>query len=203
MPTGPRLHPTRPRTARLDAPGRHRAGAEVLGDVADRRVLNIGSRAAHHAVHLAQAFGARVTGIELSPTQYERAVLADADLNGVEFVQADVAEYLTAAEQFHAAYAIRTLGFIDPHRSLPALRDDLRPADPLAAAHRPARPRSVNRGGAARTDDPDARRPAPCRLRCGSWHRSRGRTCSPSTASVSRPSTCSRIPTRTPPLSSS
>ncbi|MEU0248418.1 class I SAM-dependent methyltransferase [Streptomyces sp. NPDC006235] len=41
-------------------------GAEVLGDIASRRVLDIGSGAGHHAVHLAQAHGARVTGIELS-----------------------------------------------------------------------------------------------------------------------------------------
>ncbi|MFJ5292844.1 SAM-dependent methyltransferase [Streptomyces sp. NPDC088348] len=37
-------------------------GAEVLGDITGRRVLDIGSGAGHHAVHLAQAHGARVTG---------------------------------------------------------------------------------------------------------------------------------------------
>ncbi|MCX4501147.1 bifunctional class I SAM-dependent methyltransferase/NUDIX hydrolase [Streptomyces anulatus] len=106
-------------------------GAEALGDVTGRRVLDIGSGAGHHAVHLAKAHGARVTGIELSPTQHERAALAHADVDGVEFVQADVTEYLAGAEPYDAAYAIGTLAFIDPHRSLPALRDGLCPGAPL------------------------------------------------------------------------
>ncbi|MEU8954877.1 bifunctional class I SAM-dependent methyltransferase/NUDIX hydrolase [Streptomyces sp. NPDC048518] len=106
-------------------------GAEILGDVAGRRVLDIGSGAGHHAMYLAQALDARVTGIELSPTQHERAVRAHPDVDGVKFVQADVAAYLAGAEPFDAAYAIGTLGFIDPHRSLPALRDGLRPGAPL------------------------------------------------------------------------
>lgn len=106
-------------------------GAEVLGDVTGRRVLDIGSGAGHHAVHLAQAHGARVTAIELSPTQHERAVGAHADVDGVEFIHADVTQYLAGAEPFDAAYAIGTLAFIDPRRSLPALRDGLLPGAPL------------------------------------------------------------------------
>ncbi|MFG2593094.1 methyltransferase domain-containing protein [Streptomyces sp. NPDC048438] len=106
-------------------------GAEVLGDITGRRVLDVGSGDGHHAVHLAQAHGARVTGIELSPTQHERAISANAHVDGVWFVQADVAEYVAGAEPFDAAYAIGTLAFIDPHRSLPALRDGLSPGAPL------------------------------------------------------------------------
>ncbi|MFJ1652610.1 class I SAM-dependent methyltransferase [Streptomyces sp. NPDC088337] len=89
------------------------------------------SGAGHHAVHLAQAHGARVTGIELSPAQHERAISTHADVEGVEFVQGDVAEYLAEAEPFDAAYAIGTLGFIDPHRSLPRhFATDCVPAPP-------------------------------------------------------------------------
>ena len=40
-------------------------------------------------------------------------------------------EYLAETESFDAAYAIGTLAFIDPHRSLPALRNGLRPGAPL------------------------------------------------------------------------
>ncbi|WP_420036114.1 bifunctional class I SAM-dependent methyltransferase/NUDIX hydrolase [Streptomyces sp. cg28] len=106
-------------------------GAEVLGDVTGRRVLDIGSGAGHHAVHLAQALGAHVTGIELSPTQHERALAAHANVPGVEFVHADVTDYLAGAEPFDAAYAIGTLAFTDPHRTLPALHDGLQPGAPL------------------------------------------------------------------------
>ncbi|MGW5868343.1 class I SAM-dependent methyltransferase [Streptomyces sp. NPDC055239] len=106
-------------------------GVEVLGDIAGRRVLDIGSGAGHHAVHLVQAHGARVTGIELSATQHERAVSTHAHVPGVEFVLGDVAEYLAGAEPFDAAYAIGTLGFIDPRRVLPALREGLRAGAPL------------------------------------------------------------------------
>lgn len=106
-------------------------GAEILGDISGRRVLDIGSGAGHHAVHLARAHGAHMTAIEQSPTQHQRAVGTHAGVPGVRFVQGDVVDYLRTAEPFDAAYAIGTMAFTDPHRTLPALRDGLRPGAPL------------------------------------------------------------------------
>ncbi|MEV6701585.1 NUDIX domain-containing protein [Streptomyces sp. NPDC051453] len=106
-------------------------GAELLGEIAGKRVLDIGSGAGHHAVHLERVHSARMTAIEQSPTQHQRAVGTHAGVHGVEFVQGDVVDYLRTAEPFDAAYAIGTLAFADPHRALPALRQGLRPGAPL------------------------------------------------------------------------
>ncbi|WP_438493055.1 bifunctional class I SAM-dependent methyltransferase/NUDIX hydrolase [Streptomyces asiaticus] len=106
-------------------------GAEILGDVTGKRVLDIGSGPAHHAVHLARTHDAQVTAIELSLTQHQRAISAHAGTPGVHFVHGDVVDHLRTAQPFDAAYAIGSLAFTDPHRSLPALRDGLRPGAPL------------------------------------------------------------------------
>lgn len=68
-------------------------------------------------------------------------------------------DYLVKAEPFDAAYAIGTLGFIDPHRAPPALRDGLRPGAPLIISllHTDLHDRG---GRTARADEPVAGRPA-------------------------------------------
>ncbi|MBA6441560.1 class I SAM-dependent methyltransferase [Streptomyces sp. GMR22] len=106
-------------------------GAEILGDVTGKRVLDIGSGPGHHAVHLARTHDAQVTAIELSLTQHQRAISAHAGTPGGHFVHGDVVDHLRTAQPFDAAYAIGSLAFTDPHRSLPALRDGLRPGAPL------------------------------------------------------------------------
>ncbi|MEW2486539.1 class I SAM-dependent methyltransferase [Streptomyces sp. NPDC048411] len=106
-------------------------GAEVLGDLRGKRVLDIGSGPGHHAVHLARTHGALVDGIDMSPTQHQRAMADHGNEPGVRFVCADVADHLNGAEPYAVAYGIRTFGCIDPHHLFPALRDGLAEGSPL------------------------------------------------------------------------
>lgn len=106
-------------------------GAEILGDLRGKRVLDVGSGPGHHAVHLARAHGALVDGIELSPTQHRRAMAGHGSEPGVRFFRADVADHLRHAEPYEAAYGVRSFGCIDPHHLLPALRDGLADGAPL------------------------------------------------------------------------
>ncbi|MEV7237568.1 NUDIX domain-containing protein [Streptomyces sp. NPDC051020] len=106
-------------------------GAEVLGDLRGKRVLDIGSGPGHHAVHLARTHGALVDGIDMSPTQHQRAMADHGNEPGVRFVCADVADHLDDAEPYAVAYGIRTFGCIDPHHLLPALQDGLSEGAPL------------------------------------------------------------------------
>ncbi|MGY0021637.1 bifunctional class I SAM-dependent methyltransferase/NUDIX hydrolase [Streptomyces sp. cg35] len=105
--------------------------ADVLGDLGGKRVLDIGSGAGHHAVHLARTQGAHVTAIELSPTQHERAVREHGAEPGVRLLCGDAVDHLSGTDPYDAAYAIGSLAFSDPHRMLPALRDGLRAGAPL------------------------------------------------------------------------
>ncbi|MET9424624.1 MULTISPECIES: class I SAM-dependent methyltransferase [unclassified Streptomyces] len=106
-------------------------GAEILGGLRGKRVLDIGSGPGHHAVHLARTHGALVDGVDMSPTQHQRAMADHGSEPGVRFVCADVAEHLDGAEPYDVAYGIRTFGCVDPHHLLPALRDGLTERAPL------------------------------------------------------------------------
>ncbi|MYT73607.1 ADP-ribose pyrophosphatase YjhB (NUDIX family) [Streptomyces sp. PsTaAH-137] len=106
-------------------------GAEVLGPLAGRRVLDIGSGAGHYAVHLATTHGALVDAIDLSPTQHRRATSHFGEVPGIRFLHGDVIEHLRRAAPYDAAFGICTPAGIDPHALLPALRDGLRPGAPL------------------------------------------------------------------------
>ncbi len=65
---------------------------------------------------------ATVPAEDTNNTQYQRAVSTHADVDGVEFVLGDVAEYMSGAEPFDAADAIGTLAGAFPtgRRASPA-----------------------------------------------------------------------------------
>ncbi|MFJ5228223.1 SAM-dependent methyltransferase [Streptomyces sp. NPDC088400] len=106
-------------------------GDAALGNITGKRLLDIGSGAGHHAVHLAQRYGARIDAIELSPTQHERAVTHHGHIDGVAFLLGDMVTHLHQAQPYEGAYAIGSLPYLDPTRSLPALRGGLLPGAPL------------------------------------------------------------------------
>ncbi|MFI8943180.1 bifunctional class I SAM-dependent methyltransferase/NUDIX hydrolase [Streptomyces syringium] len=108
-------------------------GDEVLGDLAGRRVLDIGSGTGRYAVHLARAHGAVVDAVDGSPTQHQRALdRYSKDEPGVRFILADILEHLhQETEPYDVAYAMHSFGFVDPHQLLPALAPRIRPGGRL------------------------------------------------------------------------
>ncbi|WP_328745339.1 bifunctional class I SAM-dependent methyltransferase/NUDIX hydrolase [Streptomyces sp. NBC_00285] len=106
-------------------------GAEILGELAGRRVLDLGCGPARHAAHLVRAHGASVDAVDSSPTQHERALARYAALPGLRLVRADAVEHLGAAEPYDVVYSVNAVPYIDPRRLLPALAGALRPGGTL------------------------------------------------------------------------
>jgi SAM-dependent methyltransferase len=102
-------------------------GAEVLGDLSGKRVLDLGSGVGKYAAHLVREHGAVVHAVEASPTQHERALARYGTLPGLNLVHADAVEHLKEAEPYDVIYSIHGFGYIDPHRLLPAVAAALKP----------------------------------------------------------------------------
>ncbi|MHA7956353.1 class I SAM-dependent methyltransferase [Streptomyces sp. L500] len=103
-------------------------GAEVLGDLAGKRALDIGSGTGRYPAYLARVHEAFVDAVEVSPTQYLRATARYGDVPGVGFVQADAVEFLRQerSPDYDVAYSVHGLGYIDPHPFLEALAPRVR-----------------------------------------------------------------------------
>ncbi|MGW0206669.1 class I SAM-dependent methyltransferase [Streptomyces sp. NPDC003233] len=107
-------------------------GAEVLGTLPGKRVLDLGSGTGRHAAHLVREHAAAVDAVEASPTQHERALARYGTLAGLNLIHADAVEHLEGADPYDVIYSIHGFAYIDPHRLLPALRNALRPGGRLA-----------------------------------------------------------------------
>ncbi|MFE3033189.1 NUDIX domain-containing protein [Streptomyces canus] len=106
-------------------------GAGILGELAGRRVLDLGCGPGRHAAHLVRTYGASVDAVDSSPTQYERARARYGSLSGLRLVRADAVEHLGAAEPYDVVYSVNAVPYIDPRRLLPALATALRPGGTL------------------------------------------------------------------------
>lgn len=102
-------------------------GAEVLGDLAGKHVLDIGPGTGRYPAYLAHT-QAVVDAVEASPTQYLRATARYGDVPGVRFVQADAVEFLRreTTPVYDVAYSVHSLGYIDPHQFLESLAPRVR-----------------------------------------------------------------------------
>ncbi|WP_405915892.1 class I SAM-dependent methyltransferase [Streptomyces sp. NBC_00728] len=109
----------------------HGPGAELLG--APRRALDLGPAEGKEAVYLARQ-GVRVTGVDLSPVQVERARGWWNGVPGLDFVHADVCDYLASgAELFDVVYSVwGAVWFTDPEQVFPLVAKRLAPGGVLA-----------------------------------------------------------------------
>ncbi|MFG2459614.1 NUDIX domain-containing protein [Streptomyces sp. NPDC048523] len=106
-------------------------GAEILGELAGRRVLDLGCGPGRHAAHLVRAYGAQVDAVDSSPTQHERAHARYDALPGLRLIRADAVEHLGTAEPYDVVYSVNAVPYLDPRRLLPALATALRPGGTL------------------------------------------------------------------------
>ncbi|MEU7389809.1 bifunctional class I SAM-dependent methyltransferase/NUDIX hydrolase [Streptomyces tanashiensis] len=105
-------------------------GIDVLGEVAGLRVLDLGAGVGRHAACLA-ALGARVTAVDASPTQHQRALARYPDTPGLHLVCADAVAHLREADPYDLIYSVSGIPFLDPNRLLPALTNGLKPGGRL------------------------------------------------------------------------
>ncbi|WP_307813123.1 NUDIX domain-containing protein [Streptomyces sp. N35] len=96
-------------------------GAEVFGDLAGRRVLDLGCGAGRHAAHLVTHHAVHVDAVDYAASQIERANRYFGHLPNVHFHQADAITFLDDAEPYDVVYSVLGLMYLDPHRLLPAL----------------------------------------------------------------------------------
>ncbi|MEV7416603.1 methyltransferase domain-containing protein [Streptomyces sp. NPDC089919] len=110
-------------------------GTEVLGDLAGRRVCDLGAGAARHAAHLAVHHGPeRVAAVDGSPTQHAMATdLYGGRVLALELVAAEVVEHLRGARgRYDVMYSVfGAVDFTDPEELLPAAAAALRPGGRL------------------------------------------------------------------------
>ncbi|MGW3651696.1 class I SAM-dependent methyltransferase [Streptomyces sp. NPDC000878] len=105
-------------------------GAELLGDLADRAVVELGAGSGRQAAYLAHVHRpARVVAVDRDPAQHARGRERFGSISRLDLVHDDAATYLTEhPSAFDVAYCVfGALDFTDPDTLLPAVAEALRP----------------------------------------------------------------------------
>jgi SAM-dependent methyltransferase len=108
-------------------------GAEILGELNGRRVVELGCGAGHHVAHLVDHHGVIGIGIDSAPAQIQRAKNNYGHLPGIAFTTADATACLAdGVEPFDNALSVfGALSFTGPEPLLAAIRRRLTPAGRL------------------------------------------------------------------------
>lgn len=116
----------------------HGPDEAVLGPVAGKRVIELGSGAGANLAHLA-TLGAHCVGVDIAPARAVNATAAWGHLANLEFVTADAAEHLAAhPRRYDVVYSIfGAVWFTDPDVLLPLVRQALTPGGVFAFSHLP------------------------------------------------------------------
>ena len=127
--TVPGVLPTRLELTQIPGLG---PGDNLLGDVADRTVIELGCGAGDTTAYLA-ARGATVVGVDAAPAQIARARRRWGHIVGATFVLADAADYLSrpSAAVDIVLSVFGAADFAPPGRLLRGIADRLRPGGQL------------------------------------------------------------------------
>jgi SAM-dependent methyltransferase len=116
----------------------HGPNEAVLGDVAGRTVLELGSGTGCNLAHLA-TLGANCVGVDIAPNQCGKAEARWGHLPSISFHTADATDFLTGHRGvFDVVFSIfGAAWFTDPARLLPLVRQRLAPEGVFAFSHLP------------------------------------------------------------------
>jgi SAM-dependent methyltransferase len=125
----------------------HGPNESILGDVRDKRVIELGCGAGANLAHLA-TLGARCVGIDLAPGRITNATQIWGHLPNLEFLVVDAVDHLAKRPGYYdVVFSIfGAAWFTPPDVLLPLVRDTLVPGGLFAFSHLPAA------GGSAPTD---------------------------------------------------
>ncbi|MBV2358089.1 class I SAM-dependent methyltransferase [Streptomyces sp. J2-1] len=110
-------------------------GTEILGDITDRHIADLGAGAARHAAHLAVHHSpTRITAVDASPAQHSMATTLYGHLTPrLHLTHCDVSQHLrSTTSTYDVLYSIfGAIDFTDPRVLLPATATALRPGGRL------------------------------------------------------------------------